>query len=279
MTDEDVTNLLALRIRRISAYDREKNRGEIDDIDGRLAEIAEKLEHLTRTVIATLEDYIERYGDQFPRRTRTESFESIDVRAVSNQSIKLHYDPKTGFLGSQVKGGKPMLTVSEFDLVLGIANDGSYRVMPPPEKILFTGKLLHCEKFDPETGAGFTVVYRDKGRTAYGKRIKIEKFIRNREYQLIKDKAGKVDLLLAGDETGQVSMQFVPAPRQRVRTAKYDLSKLETTGVTARGVRLAPKPVSKLKFTRAGGPKRRKPAKPGPPKPGGSGNGTQSSLF
>ena len=32
MTDDDVTRLLDLKIRRISAYDIKKNRGEIDDI-------------------------------------------------------------------------------------------------------------------------------------------------------------------------------------------------------------------------------------------------------
>ena len=37
LVDDDITNLLALRIRRISAYDKAKNRGEIEAIDGKLA--------------------------------------------------------------------------------------------------------------------------------------------------------------------------------------------------------------------------------------------------
>ena len=69
--------------------------------------------------------------------------------------------------------------------------------MTPPEKVLFTGRLIHCAIFDPDRGAEFTVVYRDSAKMLYGKRIHIDKFIRNREYQLIKDKAGKIDLLLA----------------------------------------------------------------------------------
>jgi len=255
LVDDDITNLLALRIRRISAYDKAKNRGEIEAIDGKLAETAAKLEHLTRTVIETIEGFIERFGEDFPRRTKTQSFDAIDKKVVSQQTIKLYYDRKTGFFGSSVKADKPSLSVSEYDLILGIASDGSYRIMTPPEKILFTGRLIHCAIFDPERGAEFTVVYRDSSKMLYGKRIHIDKFIRNREYQLIKDKAGKIDLLLAPDEAGEVAFEFAPAPRQRVRAGKFNLAKLETTGTTARGVRLAAKPVKSVKCKRRSAPK------------------------
>ncbi len=64
------------------------------------------------------------------------------------------------------------------------------------------------------------------------------------------DGAGKVDLLLASGETGKISLQFAPAPRQRIKTGNFDLSTLELTGTTARGIRLAPKPVKSLKYQR-----------------------------
>lgn len=277
LVDDDITNLLALRIRRISAYDKAKNRGEIGEIETNLVELAAKLEHLTRTVIETIAGFIERYGKDFPRRTTTQSFDAIDKKIVSQQTIKLNYDRKTGFFGSAVKGDKPVLSVSEYDLILGVASDGSYRIMTPPEKVLFTDRLIHCATFDPDRGAEFTVVYRDSAKVLYGKRIHIEKFIRNREYQLIKDKAGKIDLLLAPDESGVVAFEFVPAPRQRVKAGKFDLSKLEATGTTARGVRLAPKPVKSVKFTQSSAAKtkaRRKASKADP-----TDKATQSSLF
>ena len=132
--------------------------------------------------------------------------------------------------------------------MLAIADDGTYRILPPPEKLLFTGKLLHCEVFDPEKGAAFTVVYRDKQRFAFGKRVHIQSFIRAKEYQLIKDKAGKVDLLLPGDATGTLHLKFAAMKRQRVHEATFDLADLETTGIAARGTRLAPKPVAQVKL-------------------------------
>ncbi len=256
MVDEDVTRLLEIRIRRISAYDIEKNRKDIDDIIARIKKIEGKLRNMKRTTIQYVQALLDKYGDDFPRRTEITRMKAVDKKKVARQNIKLAYDAESGFFGSDVKGDQFKLNVSEYDLVLGIASDGTYRIMTAPEKVLFTGKLIYCEVFDPEQGADFTVVYRDKKRNIFGKRIHILKFIRNREYQLIKDKAGKIDLLLPGDEMGEVTMGFVPAKRQRVKAATFDLGELVPTSPTARGTRLAAKPVSKVQFKGAAAPKK-----------------------
>ncbi len=258
MVDEDVTRLLDLRIRRISAYDIEKNRKDIEEIDKKLEAIAKKLENMKKTTIGYVKDLIEKYADRFPRRTEITRIKAVDKKAVARQNIKLSYDPESGFFGSEVRGDAFKLTVSEYELILGIAADGTYRVMPPPDKVLFASKLIHCETFDPEKGVEFTVVYRDKQRIAFAKKFRIEKFIRNKEYQLIKDAEGRIDLLLPGNETGIVELAFVPAKRQRLKAATFDLAELQLTSPTARGARMAPKAVAKLKYTKAASQPRKK---------------------
>jgi len=248
MVEEDVTRLLELRIRRISAYDIERNRQEIEEIDKKIKEIERKLKNMNKTTVGYLEGLIGKYGDQYPRRTTVTEIEAVDKKAVARQNLRLSYDKKSSYFGTEVRGDQFKITVSEFDFVLGIAQDGTYRVMSAPEKVLFTGKMLYAEIFDPEEGVEFTVVYRDKQKMAFAKKIRIEKFIRNKEYRLIKDKGGRVDLLLPVDEAGTVHMDFVPAKRQRVKQADFDLSELQLTSASARGVRMAPKPVGKLKL-------------------------------
>jgi len=272
MGDDDVKRLLELRIRRISAYDIEKNRSELEEIERSLADVAAQLAALTETTIAYLEGLIAQFGSSYPRRTRPESFETIEKKSVARATLKLCYDRSTGFFGSAVKSGDRELLASEFDLILGVADDGSYRIMTPPEKVLFDRKLVHLALFDPEVGADFTVVYRDRSKNVFGKRVRIEKFIRNREYQLIKDKAGRIDLLLPGDAAGIVAMEFLPAPRQRTKSAKYELAKLEFMGVAARGVRLAPKPAGRVKLLPAKPRRQLRAASAGPRK-------GQASLF
>ena len=248
MVDEDVTRLLELRIRRISAYDIERNRKEIEEIEKKIKAIERKLKNMVKTTVDHLKGMIEKYGDRYPRRTKITEIEAVDKKAVARQNLRLSYDKKTSFFGSEVRGDQWKLNVSEFEHVLGIAKDGTYRVMTAPEKVLFTGPMIYAEIFDPDQGVEFTVVYRDKQRIPYAKKIKIEKFIRNREYRLIKDKGGRIDLLQPIDESGTVHMDFVPAKRQRVKEAEFDLSVLEPTSPSARGTRMAPKPVAKLRL-------------------------------
>jgi topoisomerase-4 subunit A len=249
VTDEDIERLLSIPIRRISRFDIEKNRRDITTTVKAIKQVRSKLRKLTATTISYLEYLIEKYGSEFPRRTEITTFEAVDVRAVSRQNIRVAYDPSTGFFGSSVKGDKYQLNVSEYDKILLISRDGSYRIIGPEDKVLFPN-VIYCKVFDPEQGAEFTVVYRTKQKVVYGKQVHIKAFIRDREYELIKDREGRIDLLIEGGSTDTVHMTFVPRKRQRVHEAEFDLSELEPVGVTARGRRLASKPVSKLKKIR-----------------------------
>ena len=233
---------------------------------------------MVKTTVDYLEGMIEKYGERYPRRTKITEIEAVDKKAVARQNLRLSYDKKSSFFGTEVRGDQFKMTVSEFDFVLGIAKDGTYRIMSAPEKVLFTGPMIYAELFDPEQGVEFTIVYRDKKKMAFAKKIKIDKFIRNREYRLIKDKGGRVDLLLGPDEGGTVHMDFVPAKRQRVKEADFDLSTLEMTSAGARGARMAPKPVGKVKLIPAEGGGRKKAGKPAA-KQSARGGDEQGDLF
>ncbi|MEE3329446.1 MAG: DNA topoisomerase IV subunit A [Myxococcota bacterium] len=279
MVEDDIKRLLDIRIRRISKFDIDKNRQDIKDVDKGIKDCDRKLKNMKKTTIDYVKSLIDKYAEQYPRKTEITSIVAVDKKAVARQNIKLAYDPDSGYFGSSVKGDRFNMTVSEFDLILAIAKDGTFRVMPPPEKMLFAGKLLYCEIFDPERAEDFTIVYRDAKRIAFAKQISIEKFIRNREYTLIRDKAGAIDYLLRPDEAGVVSLTYAPAKRQRLKGSQFDLGELIPTSTTARGARLAPKPVSKIQHlgrkpvkkkgaasrTRSAGPKK------SPGKAGGQG--------
>jgi topoisomerase-4 subunit A len=247
VTDNDIDSLLKIPIRRISQYDIDKNRQDFETTVKSMRGIRGKLRKLTPTTIKYLEELIAKYGDRYPRRSEIGTFEAVDVRAVARQNIKLAYDSETGFFGSEVKGSKFQLTVSEYDRVLLISRDGSFRIIGAEEKILIPEKVIHAETFDQEEGVAFTVVYRDAAKIAWAKKVHIKAFIRDREYELIKSKNGRIDYLIPGDCNDVIHVDFVPMKRQRVHEDEFDLSVLEFIGVTARGRRVAPKPVAKVK--------------------------------
>ncbi|HSL17479.1 MAG TPA: DNA topoisomerase IV subunit A [Methylomirabilota bacterium] len=252
VTDDDIERLLKIPIRRISQYDIDKNRLDIEATVKAIKAARAKLRRLTETTIEWLEDLIARYGDRWPRRSEITTFEAVDVRAVARQNLRVAYDPDTGFFGTAVKGDRFQLNVSEYDKILLVSRNGSYRVVAPEEKILVPDPVIWAGVLDPEEGRVFTVVYRNSDRTAWGKKVHIRAFIKDREYQLIKDPKGRIDLLLEGSSDDLVHMDFVPAKRQRVHEADFDLAELELKGVSALGRRLAPKPVGRIRKMKRG---------------------------
>jgi len=252
VTDDDIERLLKIPIRRISQYDIDKNRIDIAATIKAIKAACGKLHKLTETTIEWIEEILAKYGDRWPRRTEITSFETVNVRAVARQNLKLAYEPETGFFGTAVKGDRFQLTVSEYDKILLISKDGTYRVVSPEEKIFVPGKVMWAGVLDPDEGREFTVVYRMSDKMTYGKKIHIRAFIKDREYQLIKDVDGRVDFLIEGDSDDLVHMDYAPAKRQRVREAEFDLAELEFKGVGALGRRLAPKPVAKLRKYKRG---------------------------
>ena len=119
ITDEDIETLLKIPIRRISRYDINRAQKEMKEIRARLRQIEKHLDGIIPYTIAFLQDLIDRYRSQFPRRTEIVEIERVDVRSAANRNLKLRYDKKTGYLGHQISG-TTLCDVSLYDAVLAI---------------------------------------------------------------------------------------------------------------------------------------------------------------
>ncbi|RMH17413.1 MAG: DNA topoisomerase IV subunit A [Acidobacteria bacterium] len=248
MTDDDVDRLLKIPIRRISVYDINKYKKDLDEVVRRIKETKRKLRALTRTTIAYLEDLLERYGGDYKRRTEIQSFDVVSKKEVALQALKVSYDPKTGFVGTAVKGSKFKLSVSEYDKLLIVSGEGFYKVVSPPEKLYVGPKVLAVEELDEEAGVILTFLYRDAKKMAWAKKIHITGFIRDKEYDLIKGRQGTIDKLWVGDADRLVQLLYRPAPRQRKKEDWFDPRRLEVCGLAARGTRMGSKPVARIKL-------------------------------
>src|SRR4029077_7538162 len=69
IVDADVERLLQVRIRRISLFDINKHREEMEKTKADLEETRKNLKNLTRHVVGHLEALLEKYGQQYPRLT------------------------------------------------------------------------------------------------------------------------------------------------------------------------------------------------------------------
>ena len=240
---DDVDTLLKIPIRRISQYDIDRAKKEMREIRARLKEIRVHLNDIVPYAISFIEGLIEKYRDQFPRRTEIASIAQVDVREAAQRDLKLCYDRQGGYLGYDVNGNS-LFEVSQYDRVLVMRKDGSYSVVDAPDK-LFVGKgMLHCGFIDKEQI--FNVVYKDKKNFTYIKRCCVDKFILNRMYSLVPE--GCKLLKLTMDSERRVELEYKEKPRLRVLHEEFKIADYPVRGLRASGIRLSAKEMQACKI-------------------------------
>ena len=249
VTEEDVERLLRIPIRRISRYDIEKARKEIEEINARLKEIKHHLGTIIDYAIDYLGELVSDYRSAHERKTTIGDFEKVDVREAAVRNLSLRYDRKTGYLGYGVNSGKELFKVSAYDRVLVVRHTGVYSVMNAPEKLFVDKGMLSCGLANKETLGTkiFNVIYKDK-KTGfpYMKRTRIEKYILDRSYEVVPDGSAVIALTTREDVTAVV--KYKKKPKVRVLEEEFDVNAYLIKGVKAGGVRLANREVSSAKF-------------------------------
>ena len=216
LSDDDIERLLKIPIRRISLFDIERNKEEIREIQGSIDKINYNLEH----IIDYAEDYLTELEDmcdkeEFRRRTEISSFETLNARQVAVRNMDVRYDPSTGYIGTSIKTGEPLLKVSPFDKIFYMKTNGEYRVIPVEDKTFIgTEGLFYINYGDKEVLANevFTVIYRDKIRdkSVYQiKRFRITSFTTDKPYSVVSGPKAKVKKMSTWP-SAVITMKFKP---------------------------------------------------------------------
>jgi topoisomerase-4 subunit A len=245
VTAEDVETLLKIPIRRISLYDINRAKKEMQEIRNRLKEIREALASIVQYSIGFLQKLIDKYGSQYPRKTELVSLKKVDVRDAAQRNLKLRYDKDTGYLGYDVNGNL-ICDVSNYDRILVIRKNGLYSVIDAPDKIFVDKGMLYCGLVDKEMV--FNVVYREEStKYPYIKRCKIDQFILNKGYNLAPDDC--TVLKVTTDSEAIVTVEYKPKPRLKLLIETFAFKNFLVKGSKAGGVRLANKEMKSVKVS------------------------------
>jgi topoisomerase-4 subunit A len=241
ITDADVERLLQVRIRRISLFDINKHREEMEKIKAELDETRKNLKNLTKFVIAHLEALLAKYGPLYPRLTKSSRYDEVDAKEVAFKAFKVAYDRESGYVGHKVSGEEFKVDCTKFDKLLLIFRDGHYQVVELPEKLFVGPDLVYCGL--PERERIFTLAYTNREAT-YLKRFAFGGTIMNKIYHCIPPKS-KV-LFFEPDTPPELFIKYKPAPYQKINQQTCNPSQVEVKGPKTRGRQLSIKDVSSV---------------------------------
>ena len=246
ITDDDVEHLLRIPIRRISLYDINRAKDEMEQIEARIKEINGHLKSITAYSVSFLKGIIakikanEELGHG-ARKTVVGLFDKVVAKEVVKRDVELKYDARTGYLGTNVSGAK-IGEVSPFDRILAIRKNGMYTVMDLPEKTFVGADAWWIGVADKDILAKtiFSVIYKEKDTGfPYIKRCVIEGWIINKDYFLVPDGAQVLNIDTRPKFT--FSVKYAPKPRLKVLSENFKVQDYNVRGIKAGGIRLSAK--------------------------------------
>ncbi len=273
VTNDDVERLLKLQIRRISQFDIDKNRQEIENVIKEEAQVRDNLVHLRAFVVAYLKRLVKDYRKKYPRVTQItkDAFKQVDIRAITASELTIRWDKESRYVGSGLRNGDELFKCSSLDELILVWKDGRFRKVQPEEKIFVDKDLLAVIRYNQEKdreALDFTCIYEEG---AYGfsyiKRFRFGGLIRNRDYRLAPEKPKSKILLLQKGCPDTIYVKYKPAKGQRINQ-QYFLPKeqvervsretgkpekkdvVEIRSATTKGKQLTTKPIARVSGTK-----------------------------
>ena len=265
ITLDDVERLLQIKIRRISQFDIDKNREEIENVLKEEAQVRDNLVHLRAFVVKYLKGLVKQYAKRYPRCTKIAqgAFREVDVRAITASELTIRYDKENHFVGAGLRGGEELFKCSSLDRLVFVWKDGRYKMAPPSDKIFVDKDLLEVFLFNPEKDREreFSCVYEEPlYGFSYVKRFTFGGMINNKEYRLAPEKS-KV-LFFAEGCPEKLYVKFKPAKNQKIHQMLFQPLELvdkgagekrpvvEIRGASARGIQLTTKAIARIASTK-----------------------------
>ena len=252
VTDEDVTRLTEIRIKRISAYNRFKADEAIKAIEADIKQTKHDLAHLTEYAIKWFETLQEKYGKGRKRRTTYDEIEQISAAQVVVANQKLYVNREEGFVGLNWRQHEFVTECTILDDVVCFMGDATCKVVKVADKVFVGKDIRHLHVVSKDGDDRFyTVVYQDKeSGKAFAKRFQLGGTTREKIYNLAASEGSK---LVFFDETknkdsmpAKIRVQLSGRCSARVKDFEFDLGELTIGSRSAKGLTVTQYPIKEV---------------------------------
>ncbi len=254
VTEEDITRLTEIRIKRISAYNRFQADEAMKKIEEGIKETKANLRKLTEYAVAWFEMLQEKYGKGIKRRTTQGDVEQIDASEVVSANQRLYVNREDGFIGLNWRQHEFVTECTILDSVLTIMGDASLKVTKVADKTFMGLDIKHVAIWPKEGDTKFyTMIYRDgpEGKT-YAKKFQIGGLSRDKLYPLAKTEGSKLLWLDIAekekDMPKSIHVSLDGRSGARVRELDFDLTPVPVSTRTSKGLLVTKWAIKEIKI-------------------------------
>ena len=226
VTDEDVSRLTEIKIKRITKFDLDKAKNDILKLEERIKEVKHNLNNLTDYAIFYFKELKKNYGKELKRKTEIKTFENIEAKKVVVASKKLYVNKKEGFIGTALRKAEYVCDCSDIDDIIAFKKDGSMIVTKVDYKTFVGKDIIHCGVFKKgDERTIYNMIYKDgKSRNTMIKRFAVKGVTRNKAYSLVKSEKGSTVLYFTANPNGEAEQVCVHLRAlQKLKKLKIDI--------------------------------------------------------
>ena len=255
VTDDDITRLTEIRIKRISAYNRFQADEAMKKIEEGIKETKAHLKKLTEYAIAWFEMLQEKYGKGAKRRTSYDEIEQIDASEVVSANQRLYVNREDGFIGLNWRQHEFVQDCTILDSALCLMADGSLKVSKVTDKIFMGREIIHVAVWPKDGDTNFyTMIYQDKeSGKAFAKKFQIGGLSRDKLYPLVKSEGSRVVYLEVSktekEMPKKVHISLDGRSGARNRELDFDLTTVPVSTRTAKGLTITKWAIKEVKRT------------------------------
>ncbi len=249
--EEDILRLTEIRIKRISRFNSFKADELMRELEEEIAKTEHHLAHLTDFTIAHYQRLIDTYGKGRERKTRIQSFDTIQVQQVAVANEKLYVNRKEGFVGYGLKKDEYVCDCSDLDDIIVFRADGKYLVVKVSDKAFVGKDIIYVDVWKKnDERKVYHAIYRDpeEGKN-FVKRFSVTAVTRDREYDITKGSAGSKLLYFQAhpnSESEVVTVHLTPNCRAKIKVFDFEFGELAIKGRASQGNVLSKYPIRKI---------------------------------
>ncbi|HIN42269.1 MAG TPA: DNA gyrase/topoisomerase IV subunit A [Flavobacteriales bacterium] len=259
VTDDDVSRLTEIRIKRISKFDGFKADTRISGLEEKMDQVKHHLKNLTEYAVDWFKSLKKKYGEGRERKTEIRTFDTIDRTKAAVANAKLYVQAEEGFVGTGLKRGEGefICDCSDIDDVIVFRKDGTMQVSRVTSKAFFGKDIIHVavwKKGDVRTT--YNAIYLDgaSGRSMV-KRFNVRSITRDRGYPITKGTPKSQVLYFTANRNGEAEVVTVLLrSKARLKRLKMDLnfSDIAIKGRASGGNIVTKFPVKRVELKEAG---------------------------